>query len=251
MGFFITDEVLSAPAASTLETPYPLSAKAVSGHRYYMSEIGRWVSRDLMAEEAGPNLYSFLQNAAVNAADYLGYVAQQGECITLPRKLFEKWLADHGLSINWFVIDQLDRGCVGLTCIDEGMGGMPEDHPDTKCWLSEIDATQDCQRCKRTGDNNCCTVFTKQGKWKHGKPPRKRPDGSISCHEVDSSVPGKFYWNYVLSKQGWYFTANHSSKIVDPPQTFTICKSVPQYDDVPDSMWGTTCHKANNGIPTP
>ena len=72
MGFFITDEVLSAPAASTLETPYPLSAKAVSGHRYYHPGIGRWVSKDPVGQLGGQNENAFVENLPTLYVDIIG-----------------------------------------------------------------------------------------------------------------------------------------------------------------------------------
>ena len=42
------------------------------GYRYYDSVNGRWLSRDLMGEEGGMNLYGFVANNPVNKVDYLG-----------------------------------------------------------------------------------------------------------------------------------------------------------------------------------
>jgi RHS repeat-associated protein len=42
------------------------------GYRYYLPELGRWPSRDLIGEEDGLNLYSYIANDGINDADYLG-----------------------------------------------------------------------------------------------------------------------------------------------------------------------------------
>jgi RHS repeat-associated protein len=42
------------------------------GYRYYSSEMGRWISRDPIAEQGGMNLYGFCGNDSINAIDYLG-----------------------------------------------------------------------------------------------------------------------------------------------------------------------------------
>ena len=142
----------------------------------------------------------------------------------------------------------LDHGCIGLTCIDQGSGGYPENEPDTKCWLDEAAAQADCQRCKKLSSKPCCTVFAKQGKWKNNKQPKKRPDGSISCHSVESATPNMNDWNYVLSKNGWYLWGN-TAKIPGKTQIFTVCKKFPDYD-YPATMWGASCVKTAK-MPTP
>jgi len=43
----------------------------VSGLRYYNPELGRWVSRDPAGEVGGPNLFGFVNNAPIDAFDYL------------------------------------------------------------------------------------------------------------------------------------------------------------------------------------
>jgi RHS repeat-associated protein len=42
------------------------------GFRYYNPSTGRWLSRDPIAERGGLNVYLFLSDAGLNAADYLG-----------------------------------------------------------------------------------------------------------------------------------------------------------------------------------
>lgn len=42
------------------------------GYRTYSTRIGRWVSRDPIAEQGGDNLYGMVGNDAVSRYDYLG-----------------------------------------------------------------------------------------------------------------------------------------------------------------------------------
>jgi len=42
------------------------------GYRYYSPNLGRWLSRDPIAEQGGVNLYGFTRNSAINANDWLG-----------------------------------------------------------------------------------------------------------------------------------------------------------------------------------
>ncbi len=45
-----------------------------SGHRFYSAEISRWLNRDPMGEEGGPNTYTLLRNSSVQYTDYLGLI---------------------------------------------------------------------------------------------------------------------------------------------------------------------------------
>ena len=51
------------------------------GHRYYSPRLGRWMTRDPVAEEGGRNLYVHAGNGPVNVVDALGLFAS-----ILPRK---------------------------------------------------------------------------------------------------------------------------------------------------------------------
>jgi len=42
------------------------------GFRYYSPSLGRWISRDPIDEDDGPNIYAFIRNAGVNNFDPLG-----------------------------------------------------------------------------------------------------------------------------------------------------------------------------------
>ena len=42
-------------------------------YRYYAPQLGRWISRDPIADEGGLNLYSIATNNTINWTDYIGY----------------------------------------------------------------------------------------------------------------------------------------------------------------------------------
>ncbi len=68
----------SGPAAAA--NPFRFSTKfhddetglLYYGHRYYSSQVGRWLSRDPMEEQEGGNLYGFVRNNAISSVDPLG-----------------------------------------------------------------------------------------------------------------------------------------------------------------------------------
>ena len=53
------------------------------GYRYYSSRMGRWISRDPIEEEGGPDLYNFVGNAPANFMDALGLKAVGGSRLRL------------------------------------------------------------------------------------------------------------------------------------------------------------------------
>ena len=42
------------------------------GYRYYNASTGRWMSRDLVGEQGGQNLYGFVVNDSISGVDPLG-----------------------------------------------------------------------------------------------------------------------------------------------------------------------------------
>lgn len=66
--------------SGTLEQPYQFSTKPVNlatglidfGYRFYNPILSRWITRDPLEEQAGPNLYSYVENNALNRFDPYG-----------------------------------------------------------------------------------------------------------------------------------------------------------------------------------
>jgi RHS repeat-associated protein len=99
MGYYYTTSPENAVPGKSWGMPkmhVPASPVKERGHRYYQSEIGRWLSRDPIGEKGfrvrglmrwrpsrvlsqSPNIYSFCGNAAIDQYDLLGLMSQS-EC---------------------------------------------------------------------------------------------------------------------------------------------------------------------------
>jgi RHS repeat-associated protein len=49
------------------------------GYRYYSASTGKWLSRDVLEEKGGRNLYAFVENKPVNRWDILGQIGEGSE----------------------------------------------------------------------------------------------------------------------------------------------------------------------------
>jgi RHS repeat-associated protein len=78
-------EPLAAAGAAAALNPFRFSSRYLDaetadsalplyyfGHRFYTPALGRWLNRDPLGEEGGPNLYAFVANAPLQAVDPLG-----------------------------------------------------------------------------------------------------------------------------------------------------------------------------------
>ncbi|HEX3799312.1 MAG TPA: RHS repeat-associated core domain-containing protein [Verrucomicrobiae bacterium] len=73
-------ELMRATGSTAKANPFRFSTKYQDdesdliyyGYRYYNVNSGRWISRDVIQERGGANLYSFAQNNAANLIDRLG-----------------------------------------------------------------------------------------------------------------------------------------------------------------------------------
>jgi len=73
---------VTGPAASL--NPFRFSTKRTENntdlvlyeYRAYSQSLGRWLSRDLIVEKGGLNVYAFVRNNTVNLSDYLGMAAK-------------------------------------------------------------------------------------------------------------------------------------------------------------------------------
>ncbi|WP_124330518.1 RHS repeat domain-containing protein [Desulfonema ishimotonii] len=71
---------IRADGAGAQDNPFRFSTKYLDaetglyyyGFRYYSAELGRWISRDPIAEQGGNNLYVYCQNTPNNLIDLLG-----------------------------------------------------------------------------------------------------------------------------------------------------------------------------------
>ncbi len=258
MAYSITP--LGRTALRRSKTAYPRLTGCESGFRFFSPGMGRWASRDPISARHGMNRYICLSNQPLGYRDRLGLASEPSEqqseppvdqCINMDRDQFEDWLKDHGVSVDAYVKRQLDRGCVGVTCIAGDGKFWPENWPDTKCWLTEDDARKDCAKCKKLVAKPCCLTWAKQGKWKDGEP-KKLPDGGVSCHAITSArTDNDSYWNYVLIQKGYYIYADQMARPGEE-QWFTICRKMPKPPGFPATIYGATCIQTpKHQIPTP
>ncbi len=57
-------------------------AAAENPYRFYNPETGRWLNRDPIGENGGPNLYGYVGNDPVNKVDPLGRKAMVSMAMT-------------------------------------------------------------------------------------------------------------------------------------------------------------------------
>ena len=68
-------------AACKRKNAYPLGHRVISGQRYLHTELGRWVSRDAIAEEGGINIYAFAKNTTIDSFDPIGLASVEFEFV--------------------------------------------------------------------------------------------------------------------------------------------------------------------------
>jgi len=229
------------------------------GYRYFDPNTGRWPSRDPIEEWGGVNLYGFVGNDGMNMVDLFGLeppvieppdVPGAGR-VTMPLDQFKDWLKNRLKNdLNQTTHNRFARGCIGLCLYRLGTDGIPENQNDTKCYLSEGEAgARKCPNGTRK------VVFSKQGKYKSGKPPTPRPDGTIpndSVTDVDPNNPGTY--NYVTRfrfkdgyRYGWMNHGIFSAAISGIPQKVSFDDESPEFKEYPDAMWCTRCVPCASG----
>ena len=127
-------EVIRATGPIAKANPFRFSTKyqddetdlVYYGFRYYTTSTARWIGRDPIEEAGGLNLYGFVNNDPLDGVDVAGQLSHK----TVPLKdYWDEWKKCHpGLTQSQYdnVKKTLDRGCVGITCINLGEPGMPD-----------------------------------------------------------------------------------------------------------------------------
>jgi hypothetical protein len=140
----------------------------------------------------------------------------------------------------------LDRGCLGLTCVYQGLGlrRWPELAPGTVAYLIRQNALKrDCPN----GQKNF--IFLKQGWWLGGHPPSPdRMTGEVSVESVTRMKPGFYTFNYAV-----YFPAtetyawmNHRdygipANWIRPQKAYVSALPPPLDDGRPAQIYCSTC----------
>jgi hypothetical protein len=141
---------------------------------------------------------------------------------------------------------QIDRGCLGLTCLYQGLGLMrwPELAQGTRAYLRLEDALG--RTCSNGRQN---FVFVKQAWWTSGKSPAPDPKGGeVPLSSVTRVKPGWYTFNYAV-----YFPAtrtyawiNHReygfpANLLWPMKAYLSLSPPPRDDNRPAQLYCSTC----------
>jgi len=140
----------------------------------------------------------------------------------------------------------LDRGCVGLTCLYQGLGQKrwPESARGTVAYLSCKEALQ--RRCPNGQAN---FVFVKQGWWVGGRPPKPTAGtGAVPMSSLTRARPGFYTFNYAVyfPSTATYVWINHREygfplNLIQPQKAFLSTSPPPLEDGRPAQIFCSTC----------
>ncbi|CAN5425960.1 hypothetical protein BH18VER1_BH18VER1_20920 [soil metagenome] len=141
---------------------------------------------------------------------------------------------------------QLDRGCLGLTCLYQGLGlrRWPEAARGTLGYLDRGDALK--RRCA-AGEENF--VFVKQAWWLAGKPPKPDPDtGEVPLSLITRQKPGWYTFNYAIyfPETATYAWINHREygfplNLFKPQKAYLSRSPPPLLETRPAQLYCSTC----------
>lgn len=140
----------------------------------------------------------------------------------------------------------LNRGCLGLTCVYQGLGlrRWPELAPGTVAYLTREKAIS--RRC-RDGQKNF--IFVKQGWWLSGRAPTPhRTTGEVPVDSVTRMQPGFYTFNYAVYFPGTetYAWMNHRDygfplNLIDPQKAYLSSSPPPLDRNRPAQIYCSTC----------
>jgi len=124
-------EALKATGSAAIDNPFRFSTKYTDnetnllyyGFRYYNPQTGRWLSMDPMEEEGGVNLYGFVDNAPTDFVDTDGL--QKKSSNDFYWRNWKKQNPNRDKTQDKTRKETLDRGCIGITCLNLGEPRMP------------------------------------------------------------------------------------------------------------------------------
>jgi hypothetical protein len=141
---------------------------------------------------------------------------------------------------------QIDRGCLGLTCLYQGLGltRWPESALGTHGYLRLEDALN--RRCPENHEN---FVFIKQAWWSSGKAPTPDPrTGEVSLNSVTRMKPGWYTFNYAVyfPTTKTYVWINHReygfpANLIWPMKAYLSLSPPPLDDNRPAQLYCSTC----------
>jgi RHS repeat-associated protein len=141
------------------------------GYRYCNASTGRWLSRDLLGEKGGANLYAGELNDAVNRIDPLGLIAVTSTCLGQHKVECEEVCRSQGGV----------KKCVQTTYYSGRPGDLTASFSISACWCKCPDPNKD--PCYWTGgfkealgcEYLCVDRKTGQGYYKYA------PKGATGC----------------------------------------------------------------------
>ena len=141
---------------------------------------------------------------------------------------------------------QIDRGCLGLTCLYQGLGltRWPESAPGTRSYVRLQDALN---RVCPEGHANF--VFIKQAWWTSGSPPTPDPKtGEVPLSSVTRMKPGWYTFNYAVyfPTTRTYVWINHReygfpANLIWPVKAYLSLSSPPLDENRPAQLYCSTC----------
>ena len=140
----------------------------------------------------------------------------------------------------------LNRGCLGLTCVYQGLGlrRWPELAPGTVAYLTREKAVS--RRC-RDGQKNF--IFLKQGWWLSRRAPTPhRTTGEVPVDSVTRMQPGFYTFNYAVyfPSTETYAWMNHRDygfplNLIDPQKVYLSSSPPPLDRNRPAQIYCSTC----------
>jgi hypothetical protein len=141
---------------------------------------------------------------------------------------------------------QVDRGCLGLTCLYQGLGltRWPESVRDTRAYLHLENALN--RSCPDGAQN---FVFVKQAWWTSGKSPIPDPkSGEVPLSSVTRAKPGWYTFNYAVyfSATKTYAWINHReyglpANLLWPMKAYLSLSPPPLDDNRAAQLYCSTC----------
>lgn len=207
--------------------------------RDYDPTTGRYAQSDPIGLEGGISTFQYANLQPLTVSDTLGLKglrdlsAEGGDgFLVASRQKLESLISDSPL--NQQQKKNLDRGCIGLTSLYQGLNQVfPENAPNTKCFSSIYFAVL------YANGKNCemSFVFGKQGAWKNG-PPARRP-GMIVPNDAISSAGGHYNYIIYFQRTRTFAWMNYSS--ATPGQRATLSYWPYAGPEYPNQIWCVTC----------